>query len=274
MKILISTDIEGVAGVVSPEQTRPGHSEYEIARHWMIQEANAAIAGAFAGGATEVFVSDAHAHFRNLIASSIDKRAVLITGKPRVHGMIAGIEFGIDGIALVGHHSQAKGHGVLAHTINSFAFANIRINDLDVGEPALYGLLAGEKGIPIILGSGDQYLESENKHHFPNAIWVQTKFAMGHTSAATKTVTSSCELIYQGMQQAVTQLMTYKPSPFTIAAPYTCTIEAKTPAMADVFCFLPSTIRLDGTHIQFTQDSIENIIRIINMFSVMSAAFR
>lgn len=274
MKILISTDIEGVAGVVAPEQVRPGNSEYEIARRWMIQEANAAIAGAFDGGATEVFINDSHATFRNLIASEIDNRATLITGKPRIYSMVAGVEFGVDGVALVGHHSQAKGRGVLAHTINSFAFVSINVNGIDVGEPALYGLLAGEKNTPIIFGSGDQYLELENKQYFPDAVWVQTKFAMSHTSAATKTIETSCQLIRQGMQLAVNKLAQQKPHPFTLSGPYTCTIEAKTPAMADMFCLLPGTSRIDGTHFQFTQNSIENVVRTVNIFSVMSAAFR
>ena len=50
MKILISTDIEGVAGVFHPQQTRAGNPEYERARLLMTHEANAAIAGAFDGG--------------------------------------------------------------------------------------------------------------------------------------------------------------------------------------------------------------------------------
>ncbi|SUV88687.1 transporter [Bordetella pertussis] len=54
MKVLISTDIEGVAGVFHAEQVRPGNGEYERARAWMTGEANAAIAGAIAGGAEEV----------------------------------------------------------------------------------------------------------------------------------------------------------------------------------------------------------------------------
>lgn len=51
MKILISTDIEGVAGVFHPEQVRPGNGEYERARIWMTNEANAAVRAALDGGA-------------------------------------------------------------------------------------------------------------------------------------------------------------------------------------------------------------------------------
>ena len=61
MRILISTDIEGVAGVFHAEQTRAGNGEYERARRWMTHEANAAVEGAFAGGATEVMVNDSAA---------------------------------------------------------------------------------------------------------------------------------------------------------------------------------------------------------------------
>ena len=42
MKVLISADIEGIAGVFHPEQTRAGNAEYEQARRWMTREANAA----------------------------------------------------------------------------------------------------------------------------------------------------------------------------------------------------------------------------------------
>ncbi|HEY1229356.1 MAG TPA: M55 family metallopeptidase, partial [Ramlibacter sp.] len=65
MKILISPDIEGVAGVVHQQQVRAGNPEYERARRLMAQEANAAVEGAFAAGALEVYVNDSHGGFRN-----------------------------------------------------------------------------------------------------------------------------------------------------------------------------------------------------------------
>lgn len=96
MKILISTDIEGVAGVFHAEQVRPGNGEYERARAWMTGEANAAVAGAFAGGAAEVLVNDSHGGFRNLLPDQLDERARLVLGKPRYLGMMGGLEEGCD----------------------------------------------------------------------------------------------------------------------------------------------------------------------------------
>ena len=60
MRILISADIEGISGVMSPDQTRPGSAAYERARLLMTREVNAAVEGALDGRATEVWVADEH----------------------------------------------------------------------------------------------------------------------------------------------------------------------------------------------------------------------
>ena len=70
MRILISADIEGVANVFHPEQTRAGNPEYERARRWMTAEADAAVRGAFEGGATEVIVNDSG---REALAEAVRK---------------------------------------------------------------------------------------------------------------------------------------------------------------------------------------------------------
>ncbi len=274
MKILISTDIEGVAGVVDSQQVRAGNGEYERARAWMTAEANAAIAGAFDGGATEVYVNDSHGGFRNMIASDIDARATLVTGKPRVYSMMAGLEFGMDAVALVGHHSRAQGRGVLAHTINSFAFARVIVNGMELGEPGLYGALAGQAGVPVIFGSGDQVFIEENLGFFDRAVWVETKRAMGHSSAATLTPQLACTRIREGMQKAVQACISSPMSPFVIAGPYECRLQTNSPALADTFCLLPGTRREDGVTLSFDADSVENVIRTLNVFSTMSAALR
>jgi D-amino peptidase len=106
MKILISVDIEGVAGVVRPEQTRPGNPEYERARRWMTAEANAAVRGAFDGGAAAMIVNDSHGDFRNLLLDDLDPRAEALLGKPRELGMMAGIDQDCRAVFLVGWHAR------------------------------------------------------------------------------------------------------------------------------------------------------------------------
>ncbi len=61
----------------------------------MTLEANAAIEGAFAGGATQVWVNDSHGGFRNLLPDLLDARAQVVLGKPRTLGMMAGLEYAL-----------------------------------------------------------------------------------------------------------------------------------------------------------------------------------
>ena len=174
MKILLSVDIEGVAGVFHPEQTRAGNPEYERARRLMAQEANAAVEGAFAAGALEVYVNDSHGGFRNMPPDLLDARAQVIQGKPRYLSMVAGVELGLDAVCMVGYHSRAQGRGILAHTINSFAFASIHINGQEASEASIYGALAGAYGAPVVMLAGDDVLREENQAIFPHAVFVQT----------------------------------------------------------------------------------------------------
>ena len=66
MKILIAADMEGITGVVHWDQVNPDHAEYPRFCKMMTGDVNAAIRGAFAGGATSVVVTDGHSNRRNI----------------------------------------------------------------------------------------------------------------------------------------------------------------------------------------------------------------
>lgn len=272
MKILISTDIEGVAGVFHAEQVRAGNGEYERARAWMTAEANAAVQGAFAGGATEVLVNDSHGGFRNLLPGGIDERARLVLGKPRYLGMMGGLEEKCDAVFMIGYHSRSQGRGILAHTINSFAFSRITINGMELGEAGLYGALAGEMGVPVILGSGDDVFISETADLFPGAQWVQTKVAHGQGSGITLSPKQSCAAIEAAAQTAVRN---FKGAvPFQIAAPIECRLQTQSSAIADLFCMWPTLERVDGVSLRFTTDSMQAAVRTLNSLAAMSFMLR
>lgn len=273
MKILISTDIEGVAGVFHAEQVRPGNGEYERARAWMTAEANAAVQGAIAGGAEEVLVNDSHGGFRNLLPDGLDERARLVLGKPRYLGMMGGLEEGgCDAVFMIGYHSRSQGCGVLAHTINSFAFARVLINGMELGEAGLYGALAGEMGVPVILGTGDDVFIAETRGLFPGAEWVQTKTAGGQGSGVTLSPAASRRAIAAAAETAVRNLK--KAVPFRIAPPIECRLQTQSTALADLFCMWPALERVDGVTLRFTTDSMQSAIRMLNSLAAMSFMLR
>jgi D-amino peptidase len=70
VRVLVSVDMGGIAGVVDADDIRPGHPEYERNRTLLTAEASAAVRGVFACDAgAQVLVTEAHAQFRNLCPS-------------------------------------------------------------------------------------------------------------------------------------------------------------------------------------------------------------
>ncbi|VWX63330.1 Aminopeptidase [Burkholderiales bacterium 8X] len=272
MKILISVDIEGVAGVLHAQQVRAGNPEYERARRLMTDEANAAVEGAFAVGAREVWVNDSHGDFRNMPPDLLDPRARVVQGKPRYLSMVSGVEEGMDGVCMVGYHSRAQGRGILAHTINSFAFAAIELDGKPVGEAALYGALAGAYGAPVLMLSGDDQLARENEALFPQAVFVETKRATGQNSGISLSPLEACAAIRDGVTRALRQ--PDRPQPLCWPEPLVVTLRTQAPAMADLFCQWPQFERLDGCSLRFEAATIEAAVRMLNCCSAMSAMLR
>src|ERR1700753_3840415 len=81
MKIWISCDMEGVAGIVDWDQCRPGNEGYALGCELMQDEVNAAIEGAIAAGATEIVVTASHGRMANLAPRKIGGGASSLSGR-------------------------------------------------------------------------------------------------------------------------------------------------------------------------------------------------
>ncbi|MCQ8229465.1 M55 family metallopeptidase [Pantoea trifolii] len=270
MKIFISADIEGIAGVMRPEQCSPGHAEYQLARGLMEQEVNAAIDGAFAGGATEVVVADSHAQMTNLRAENIDPRARMVQGKPRGLSMVEGIEQQpFDGLFFIGYHSAAGEPGVLAHTINGRAFWRIHINGKVMGETDIYAAAAAEQGTPLWLVSGDDQLKGWIAKHYPSVDYVCVKRAISHTCAESISPQAAQNAIRAAATAAVQrkrQISTTRSS-----APYEMQLQASKPVLADLFSLIPGVMRIDAVTVGYRADNMNTLISLLSAFSYLAS---
>jgi D-amino peptidase len=130
MRVLVSIDMEGIAGVVD--------------------------------GEAEVLVTEAHAGFRNLLPELLDRRAELLRGKPKPDGMMAGLADGVDAVLFIGYHGKAgTPRSVLAHTIHGGVVADVRCDGRSLGELGLNTALAAHSGIPPVLVAGDDTVAAE-----------------------------------------------------------------------------------------------------------------
>ncbi|HEX9888405.1 MAG TPA: M55 family metallopeptidase, partial [Nitriliruptorales bacterium] len=176
MHVYISIDMEGIAGIATRNQVIRGSDDYPRGRSLMTSEANAAIAGAFDGGATHVTVNDSHGDMSNLLPDELDERAELIIGSPKAASMVEGIDAPADVALFVGYHAAAGVEGgVLAHTYSSAVFADVRLNGASITEAELNAHVAAVHGVPVGLVTGDDHVCRVAADRLPGVRTVEVK---------------------------------------------------------------------------------------------------
>jgi D-amino peptidase len=248
MKILIATDMEGITGVTTWDQVTPGHAEYARFRRLMTQDVNAAIRGAFDGGADEVVIADGHWNGSNILVEELDSRARLNTGSPSPFSMMQGIDESVDGVMFVGYHARnGSPNAVLDHTWSSRTVANVWLNDILTGEYGLNAAVAGHFGVPVIMVSGDQTACAQVTELLGDVETAVVKQASSRFAAECLAPQVTQETICLSAERAIQRLAEGSvPDPFVIDTPVTVTVEFFTSDMADRATRIPGTKR-EGT---------------------------
>ena len=162
LKVYISSDMEGIAGVVSGEQLGPQGFEYQRFREFMTNEVLAAIEGARAAGATEILVGDSHGNGQNLLIEKFPKDVQIVRSWQRPLAMMQGIDSTFAAVLFVGYHTgTTNSEGVRAHTMSSATLADMRLNGVSVPEAGLNAAIAGHFGVPVALITGDEAVVKE-----------------------------------------------------------------------------------------------------------------
>jgi D-amino peptidase len=254
MKILIAADMEGITGVVSADQTNPGHAEYGRFRRLMTGDVNAAIRGAFDGGADEVVVSDGHWSNLNVLIEELDPRARLNSGSPRPFSMVEGVQHGVDGVLFVGYHARVGSlDAILDHTWSSGRVDGVWLNGEIVGEIGLNAAVCGHFGAPVLMISGDQTACAEATGLLGDVETAVVKRATGRWSAECLPPEATARLIQDAAVRGVRQLGSgAAPAPRRLAPPITVAVEFIRAEMADGAAILPGAERIGGKRVSYT----------------------
>ncbi len=162
MKVFISFDMEGVAGIVDWSQCIPPGQPYEEGRRLLLGEVNAAIDGALAAGATEIVCNDSHGAMNNLDPELLHGQATYVSGRHKPLYMMQGLEAGADVVFMVGYHGSISGESsILSHTYNPSVVSHVALNGVRVGESGINALVALACGVPIGLITGDRHTAGE-----------------------------------------------------------------------------------------------------------------
>ncbi len=254
MKILIACDMEGITGVTNWNQVDPSHTEYPRFRRLMTGDANAAIQGAFEGGADEVLVTDGHEIGGNILIEELDRRARLMCGDYSPLAMIQGVDEGVEGVIFLGYHARAGSrNAILDHTWSSRRVANLWLNDILVGEYGLNGAVAGHFNVPVIMLSGDQTTCAQATELLGSIETAVVKVAVSRMAAECLPPPASQELIRTSAGRAVARLKAGTAArPFKVSTPVQVTLDFNNSDQADQAEVLPGSRRVDGRRLTFS----------------------
>lgn len=249
VKVFISADMEGIAGVVDSSQTSSANRDYGAARRLMLAEVNAAVAAAFDAGASEVHVADSHGSMTNLEPEQLDRRAVLITGSPRPFSMMHGLDHSFTAVIFIGYHAQASTiDGVLDHTYNGL-LKSVKLNGREVGEYGLNAALAGHHGVPVVFITGDRAVCEQARAYIPGIDTLAVKEGIGPTAARTMHPAEAREKITAGVRAALTKRIARQPVQLT--KPVTIEIELSSSAQGDSAMMVPGMKRINARTVSY-----------------------
>jgi len=233
VRIFVSSDMEGTAGVVDWSQCRHGQPEYAYYRTLLQEEVNAAIEGAAAGGADGFLVNDSHSTMSNLRPDALAGRARYLSGRHKPLYMMQGLDSSFDGVFFVSYHgSMSSTHATLSHTYNPLAISEVRLNGVVAGESGINALVALGHGVPVLLITGDDTTVAELAPFCPDAVGAAVKSSASRFAADSLHPEEAREVIREAARRAVAGLGTAALP--RIELPATLTVRMRNPDLAEM----------------------------------------
>jgi D-amino peptidase len=252
MRVLISADAEGVTGVTNTTELLFGKPHWEWMRGMMTADVNAAIAGAFQGGATEVIVNDSHWTMTNVLIEQLDPRADLIKGFHKHLCMVEGVQE-TDAVFFLGYHARTgDSDGVGNETILGREIVEIRMNGKPVGESEINAAVAGHFGVPVVFASGDDLYEQELRQTLPDVEFGLTKYALDRWTARCLSPQRSHANIQAAAKRAVVRATTGAFKPYRLEGPVELAVTFSSTAEALMASLVPGSVRRSPREVVFT----------------------
>ncbi len=257
LKVYISADMEGIAGIVTQAQLGPGQFEYERFRELMTGEVNAAIEAALEAGATEIVVADSHGNAQNILVDKLNPAARLVRAGPRPLSMMGGIDATFDAAILIGYHAGAgTPEAVLSHTFSGRRILWVKLNGVTVSEAGFNAAIAGHFGVPVVMIAGDQTAIAQTRALLGDIEAAEVKQAIGWTSAISLHPERAWQLIRERTRAALARLKDFKP--YRLTTPITLEMAFKDVADAELLAMLPIVERVQPNVIRFQgKDMVE-----------------
>lgn len=269
MKIYISCDMEGIAGVCSWQQVdaRKYTSEYFIYQRLMTEEVCAAIAGARSAGATEIVVNDSHGPMRNLLLDELPDDVRIIFGNRKPFSMVQGLDNSFAGVFFTGYHGAiGDSDATLCHTYTPSVVYRVRVNGIECSEATLNAGIAGYYGVPVLLVTGDRTTVQTVKQQMPWVTGAIVKESIGNYSVNSISPRAAQSAIRTAAADALRAREAA--APFVFEPPIMLELDLAAAEQADLIELIPGFQRTGGRSVRFGHDDFRVV------FKAFVAAFR
>jgi D-amino peptidase len=253
VKLYISSDMEGVAGICGWQQVdaRTPHPDYAIYRRYYTQEVTSAIEGARAAGVTNVLVNDSHGPMRNLLLNELPSGVRVIFGARKPFSMVQGADAEFRGAFFIGYHGAAgDANAVLCHTYTPTVIYNVRVNGIRCGEATLNAALLGYCNVPLLLVTGDRTTVMGVQEQMPWVHGVVVKESIGNFAANSMVPAAAQRAIRREAEAAVAQAAGAKL--FTFEPPIALEVDFVNTAQAHLVATIPGFERTGSRSVRFT----------------------
>jgi D-amino peptidase len=251
MKVFLSSDMEGTAGVVDWAQCVGDGPEAAVGRRLLLAEVNAAIEGALAGGASEIVVNDSHSTMRNLPPDALAGQASYISGSHKPLYMMQGLDSSFDAVLFVSYHGSIGAAAGLSHTYNPRAVIESRLDGVVTGEAGINALVAAHYGVPVVLVTGDRCACEEAGALIPGVHAAVVKEPVSRAAAHSLHPARACALIRESAERAVAGAATAQPPPLGQAV---LELSVRTTDIAEAASWVRGVVRTGPRELRCTGD--------------------
>jgi D-amino peptidase len=271
MKVFLSSDMEGTAGVVDWEQCIGPGPEAAAGRELLLAEVNAAIEGALAGGATEIVVNDSHANMRNLPPGQLLGGASYISGSHKPMYMMQGLDDSFDAVFFISYHGSIGAPAGLSHTYNPRAVMEARLTvfpegddplgtpeTVVTGEAGINALVAAHYGVPVVLVTGDRSACEETEALIPGVHSAIVKESVSRLAAHSLHPRKACELIREEAERAIEGAADAAPPPLATSV---LEVSVRTTDIAEAASWVRGVERTGPRELRFAGDDPLSVYR-------------
>ncbi len=263
LKVFISVDMEGITGVVNWEDVSRDGKDYEYFRKIMTKEANAAIEGALAAGATEILVRDSHGSARNILPEMLNSNAKLLRDwSGGFKSMMEGIDKTFDAVIFIGYHAKAgTPNAILEHTMSSRNITDVSINGISLPEAGINALIAGYYNVPVVFIAGELAVCQQAKKLIGEIETVAVKEGIGNAALNLHPEVVR-EKITEEVKKALLNLRKYKP--YKLNPPYKLVLKLKNEELVHEKSFYPGAKRTGDWELTYENRDLLEVMKAFN----------